>query len=418
MWALHYNLGQPVASQIDPLILKVLVLFVHKEAKISNVSEKDDNKKSKDDDKKSVSTAKDILHRFVEDAMTWDKESKDKAEVSIFHYDARASRWRLVSTKRGRPLHSVFLPDVVKSKVVDDMKRFLSARSVKWYHRHGVPYKRSYCFYGPPGSGKTSFIQALAHKFERKLCFLQPSSPQFTDDSLMIAIQSTPMNSIIVLEDIDALFTKNRDSKSHQMTITFSGLLNALDGMANPDGQIFVLTTNHIDRLDSALIRHGRVDLRVEFSTATDEQLKGIFDAFLNDGDAAEVVSGLEIKVEDNNNNKAGENENDSVDNEPENSNDKKEEKELEKETSKQSDDSFPESEFTPLSPEEQEQARTDWVKAWRKQFKKGVPMATVQTLCISQMGKSPRSLIEAIKELKEYEQDHSGDGNNSSFYM
>jgi chaperone BCS1 len=62
--------------------------------------------------------------------------------------------------------------------------------------------------------------------------------------------------------------------------MTFSGLLNALDGIGNPDGQIFVLTTNFRDNLDSALIRNGRVDLHIEFTHATPEQMETIFSQF------------------------------------------------------------------------------------------------------------------------------------------
>ena len=66
MWALHYNLGPPVASQIDPLILKVLVLFVHKDA---------------------VDGPMKVLHRFVEEAMEWEKQNCEKHEVQLFHFD-------------------------------------------------------------------------------------------------------------------------------------------------------------------------------------------------------------------------------------------------------------------------------------------------------------------------------------------
>ena len=140
MWALHYNLGPPVASQIDPLILKVLVLFVHKDASDGPMK---------------------VLHSFVEDAMHWEKQNCEKHEVQLFNFDVRTSRWRLISSKRGRPMASVFLPAQLKDRITGDMDRFLSKKSVRWYHRHGVPYKRSYLFYGPPGSGKTSFIQVI-----------------------------------------------------------------------------------------------------------------------------------------------------------------------------------------------------------------------------------------------------------------
>jgi len=86
-----------------------------------------------------------------------------------------------------------------------------------------------------------------------------------------------PKNSVIVIEDIDALFGKDRQTLQKTTPLTFSGLLNGLDGVANPDGQIFVLTTNYIDRLDTALIRAGRVDVKIEFPVATPEQIERMF---------------------------------------------------------------------------------------------------------------------------------------------
>merc|ERR1712113_1245328 len=136
------------------------------------------------------------------------------------------------------------------------------------YFKHGIPYKRSYLFYGVPGSGKTSLIQALAAKYDRQLAFVQPSHPKMTDESFKSCISKAPANSLIVLEDIDALFNKDRSKKNQACPLTFSGLLNGLDGVGNPDGQIFIMTTNYVDRLDSALIRSGRVDLHIELQLA------------------------------------------------------------------------------------------------------------------------------------------------------
>jgi len=125
-------------------------------------------------------------------------------------------------------------------------------------------------------------IRALAGHFHKDVCFLQPAHPLMTDESLQQSIQTVPNNCIVVLEDVDALFGSDRkthsgDGGSNKAPLTFSGLLNALDGVVNPDGTVFILTTNHIDRLDPALIRPGRVDLRVEFPLSTVEQLQGLF---------------------------------------------------------------------------------------------------------------------------------------------
>merc|ERR1712012_1521838 len=94
------------------------------------------------------------------------------------------------------------------------------------------------------------------------------------------AIERVPDNAIVVLEDVDALFAKGREKKIQQSPLTFSGLLNALDGVGNHHGLGFVLTTNFKDQLDAALIRDGRVDLHVRFDYCTPEQMEKLFDNF------------------------------------------------------------------------------------------------------------------------------------------
>merc|ERR1712173_265903 len=200
--------------------------------------------------------------------------NKDSLFFKIYRYDICRSYWRQSGKKIGRDINTVILPEKTWNTVIGDFERFLDEKSISWYFKHGIPYKRSYLFYGVPGSGKTSLIQALAAKYERNLCFVQPSHPKMTDEAFKSCIQSAPSNSLIVLEDIDALFNKDRSKKNVNCPMTFSGLLNGLDGVGNPDGQIFIMTTNFVDRLDNALIRSGRVDLHIEFPLATDEQLR------------------------------------------------------------------------------------------------------------------------------------------------
>jgi chaperone BCS1 len=123
-------------------------------------------------------------------------------------------------------------------------------------------------------------IQALAGKFGRNLCYLSPTHPELSDDSLKSAIERVPDNAFVVLEDVDALFGKNREKKVQQSPLTFSGLLNALDGVGNHEGLVFVLTTNFKDQLDPALIRDGRVDMRVRFDYCTPSQMEKMFENF------------------------------------------------------------------------------------------------------------------------------------------
>lgn len=93
-------------------------------------------------------------------------------------------------------------------------------------------------------------------------------------------MNQAPRHSLLVFEDIDAIFGRDREKLLADSVLTFSGLLNALDGVGKADGQIFVMTTNHRDRLNPALIRNGRADLHVEFSYASDSQIAGMFARF------------------------------------------------------------------------------------------------------------------------------------------
>lgn len=196
-------------------------------------------------------------------------------EYTVYRWHVENEYWRHAATKTSRSLDSVVLPEQQKSSLVEDLDSFLNQETFRFYMDHGIPYKRSYLFYGVPGAGKTSLLTAIAGKYRRNLCIMQPTHPKMTDDSLAEAIKEAPSRSIIVLEDVDALF-EGRENKN-KTNVSFSGLLNALDGIGNPDGQIFVLTTNFRENLDSALIRNGRVDMHVEFKHATPEQMEKIF---------------------------------------------------------------------------------------------------------------------------------------------
>jgi len=163
---------------------------------------------------------------------------------------------------------------------MDDLDDFQSEETARWYMSHGIPYRRSYLFFGVPGSGKTSLLQAIAGRYGRNLCYCSPTDPEMTDDALKNAVSRAPAKSLIVLEDIDALFGPDRSKKIEKSPLTFSGLLNALDGVGQGGGQLFVLTSNHREQLDPALIRAGRVDIHVAFDHAEFEQMEGLFKQF------------------------------------------------------------------------------------------------------------------------------------------
>eukprot|EP00928_Gymnodinium_smaydae_P055463 TRINITY_DN3899_c0_g1_i4.p1 TRINITY_DN3899_c0_g1~~TRINITY_DN3899_c0_g1_i4.p1 ORF type:complete len:379 (+),score=64.47 TRINITY_DN3899_c0_g1_i4:64-1200(+) len=248
--ALHQQVGDPVGTGSGAQVMSNLVLF--KEGK--------------------GPTAMRAIQAFLAEVLA-ESEKTATNTFQVYRWHIKYQFWQRVSRVVARPISSVVLPEQTSQKLVDDFSEFLSEETGQFYTQHGIPYKRSYLFYGVPGAGKTSMIQALAGKFGRNLCYLSPTHPELSDDNLKSAIEKVPDNAIVVLEDVDALFGKNREKKIHQSPLTFSGLLNALDGVGNHDGLIFVLTTNFKEQLDAALIRDGRVDYRVRFDYCTPEQM-------------------------------------------------------------------------------------------------------------------------------------------------
>ncbi|KAI9783524.1 MAG: hypothetical protein M1839_003694 [Geoglossum umbratile] len=187
--------------------------------------------------------------------------------------------------RRKRGLDSVILDRGIKEQILADVKDFLS--SSQWYFDRGIPYRRGYLLHGPPGSGKSSFIQALAGSLDYNISLLNLSERGLTDDRLNHLLTNIPPRTLVLLEDIDAAFTNRRtqtDSDGYRgANVTFSGLLNALDGVASAEERLVFLTTNHISRLDPALIRPGRVDMSVHLGYASRHQVERLWNRFYED---------------------------------------------------------------------------------------------------------------------------------------
>ena len=183
--------------------------------------------------------------------------------------------------KRRRPFESVVLEEGLADKILGDVREFLDART--WYLDRGIPYRRGYLLYGPPGTGKTSFVQALAGILDFNIAMLSLSQRGLTDDKLNLLLLTVPPRTIVLLEDADAAFINRRQQEADGYsgaTVTFSGLLNALDGVASAEERIIFMTTNHIDRLDDALVRPGRVDMTVYLGNANEWQMENLWDRF------------------------------------------------------------------------------------------------------------------------------------------
>lgn len=187
-----------------------------------------------------------------------------------------------------RPIESVILRAGVADRLVDDARVFLQSR--EWYRDRAIPWRRGYLLYGPPGCGKSSIAHALASHLGMHVAVLSPSGLG-GDNALRNLLQTIPPRSLLLIEDIDSAF--NQREKKDVEFVTFSGLLNAIDGLAAAEGRILMMTTNHIDHIDAALRRPGRSDVELEILPADADQARRMFLRFHPErADCADAFAG------------------------------------------------------------------------------------------------------------------------------
>lgn len=208
-----------------------------------------------------------------------------KHEGKTIMYTAMGSEWRPFGhPRKRRPINSVVLDQGISERILTDIKEFIG--NPAWYDERGVPYRRGYLFHGPPGCGKSSYITALAGELHYGICVLNLSERGLSDDRLNHLLSMAPQQTIILLEDVDAAFVSREESAQTKAAyeglnrVTFSGLLNCLDGVASTEARILFMTTNYLNRLDPALIRPGRVDFKEYIGHCSRHQLKVMFSRF------------------------------------------------------------------------------------------------------------------------------------------
>lgn len=215
-----------------------------------------------------------------------------------------------------RTFSNVFYED--RKHVEDRTKFFLEQRS--WYDKKGIPYTLGFMFHGPPGTGKTSSVKAIANEGRRHIVNVQLSEIKtkgqlqhlfFNDEIHVYNGTNTEKYTIpvserlYVIEDIDAMgdmvlrrewkkptFTDPKKSEEdiflgrkgeeekEKEVIDLSFLLNLLDGTLEANGRILIITTNFPERIDKALIRPGRIDMIINFKKCNQVILQEMFNSF------------------------------------------------------------------------------------------------------------------------------------------
>ncbi|CAB4427535.1 unnamed protein product [Rhizophagus irregularis] len=242
----------------------------------------------------SVDTTTEFLNEIVRSYL----ETLKKMQVRS-RYERSESYWHYVQTlSSARGLDSIALDESQENLLKKELETFVNDKS--FYERIGMPYRRGILLYGKPGTGKTSLINAISSQLSRNIYYLNLKNIK-NDNELSAAFSEVPENQIIVLEDVDTqskvLHKRTKNSKSSKTSnksddkskddkvdkedkfsdFSLSTFLGCLDGHILADGNIIIMTTNHVEHLDPACIRPGRMDVRLNLGYCTHYQIKKMY---------------------------------------------------------------------------------------------------------------------------------------------
>lgn len=262
--------------------------FTYKGAKIlvTHAKERDHGKKF---DKYTLTCRRkhhEVLRELVREADALDR-STPQGMMRLYMAETARGEWRRFGLRRIRPAPSIVLPGALFQELMAELRKFEAERD--WYEDLGFPHRRGYLFEGPPGTGKSTLAAGLAGALSRDLYVLPLGSAIMTDESLMALLSTVPTNAVVLMEDIDTVFHGRQRTADNKLSM--SGLLNALDGATAAEGRVLIMTTNHPEVLDPALVRPGRVDRRVHLGYASHEQVSRYFKLFYDGATDAQVAA-------------------------------------------------------------------------------------------------------------------------------
>ncbi|CAI9767739.1 unnamed protein product [Fraxinus pennsylvanica] len=204
-----------------------------------------------------------ILVPYLQHIRTvFDEIEQKRKEVRLFVNVAtefqRDKRWRSIPFTHPATMETVVMDTELKNKVKADLENFL--KSKQYYHRLGRVWKRSYLLYGPSGTGKSTFIAAIA-KFLHYDIYEFNLNKMANDSDLKFLMLQTSNKSLIVIEDLD------RYLNAKTPALSFPGISNFMNGVLSCCGEerVAIFTMNSKENLDPTIIRSGRVDVHIYF---------------------------------------------------------------------------------------------------------------------------------------------------------
>lgn len=232
-----------------------------------------------------------ILREFL--LMINEMSLKDGAKEELIRYLWKDEMWRYSRQFRQRKLETIYLEGL--GKIVESLDKFIHDEKMQTlYTDLDIPYKKIFLFHGPPGTGKTSTIRALATRFKHHLSIVK-SVVDMDDNTLESMISTLRKKTFLVLEDVDCLFSQQVDRQMTARTnISFSGFLNMLDGITQYEKLIVFVTTNYLEKLDTAFKR--RIDMFVKFDYLNSNQIGVMYAKFFEGKSASKFISRVRNK--------------------------------------------------------------------------------------------------------------------------
>ena len=161
-----------------------------------------------------------------------------------------------------RSFDSIVINDELKNELIE--KLMVWKNDKEWYVEHQLVYKKGVLLYGEPGTGKSSIVKAISNIFGNALIIttdVESLSGRITD---ILQYRKTYDGTIIILiEDIDMYFKNRKNIKEDNLMSEQNMLFQLIDGPYSTENTIYIATTNYLDRLDNALVRPGRFDIKV-----------------------------------------------------------------------------------------------------------------------------------------------------------
>ena len=196
---------------------------------------------------------------------------------SRYYYNVTDYSPRKFTQIKDRPIDSIFINEIDTLKdIIEKIDSIFNSSNDTIYDKLGHSKKLGILLHGSPGCGKSSIIQAISTHFNKDIYYAQMQD-DYNDIEYCLRCIATgvPEKSIIVYEDFDCIASiqsRDTEKKSDQYDENIlPKLLQLFDGLGLPDRSIIIVTTNYLDKIDNAVKRDGRFDIKLEITPATKE---------------------------------------------------------------------------------------------------------------------------------------------------